>query len=402
MKKSLILLFIFLSTAVFSANPQKSDLKITESDILIENKNQKSHVKNGDGIHLFIRKKGSIQSIMLIRYKNFPGAAKKILRAEEFNSVNGDEIFNIKGKSENAIMKTDYLLITSKTEENEFLGESFHIYIPKKVFYGIEPNVPLEDFSFKDLKIRTFKKKYCDKSGGYEDFSFESLGDISAEVTFSEISKKTDGELIHVENAKILPQKITSKIEELDKRKKICIVFAIDATESMKDDFTELKKNWLPRFEKQMQQFTDAKIGLLFYKDYGDEYNTNGLPVKKIGFVRNASEFSKEIKRVSVKGGGDKEEAVCEALYECFTGFEWESDAKKKVILIGDAGAHEDGLHDFPNSLDYILKGLRQKGVCVDCFLISNSSGDSDHMRTVEQSMISDELEQTINDFDAK
>lgn len=400
MKKEFVLLFLCLASL---ASAKKVDLKLSRANILFERENKKNFVKDGKGIHLFIQKTGDINSVMLISYRDTPDAPKQILRAADYNTVNGDEVYKADGKTGKFnYLKTKYILIATKTEQNEILGEAFHIYIPRKVFYGILPNAPLQDFSFKDLKIRVHEKPYCDKSGKYEDFSFESLGDISAEVTFSEISKKTDGELIHVENAKILPQKITSKIEELDKRKKICIVFAIDATESMKDDFTELKKNWLPRFEKQMQQFTDAKIGLLFYKDYGDEYNTNGLPVKKIGFVRNASEFSKEIKRVSVKGGGDKEEAVCEALYECFTGFEWESDAKKKVILIGDAGAHEDGLHDFPNSLDYILKGLRQKGVCVDCFLISNSSGDSDHMRTVEQSMISDELEQTINDFDAK
>lgn len=394
--------FFFLTQFVFAKKAKNLDLSIQKSDILITAERDENLVKDGNGVHLFVKKTGDIQSIALVRTGG-NGSGREILRAGEYNPINGDEKIRDKGKKMNfSLMKADFALIATKTERHEILGECFHIYIPQKVFYGFLPSAKLEDFSFKNLGIRTYAMPHCDYSSEFRDFSIDGSGDVESEVAFLQISSTTGGKLEHIERVSELTEKLLEDVDELDSGEKIELIFAIDATESMKDDFAELRKNWLPRFEKQVKKFSDIKIGLLLYKDYGDEYKTNGLPVKNLGFLKNASAFSKAVKSASVKGGGDREEAVYEALYSCATGFAWSDSAKKKVILVGDAPPHKDDTGDFALKASEILAKLSYEEVCVDCFLISDSAEKVEVMKSVEKSNASGDLLNSVEMIDAK
>ncbi|MBR4373039.1 MAG: VWA domain-containing protein [Treponema sp.] len=399
MKKIFVFVFFCMFFAAFAKNQKKSGLTISETDILLTNETEETFVKDGSGIHLFVRKKGDIKSIMLIRYKAERGSPKTILRAEEFNSVNGNEEFCARGKSTESFVNIKYLLIATKTEENEFLGECFHIYIPSIVIYGISQNAKPQPFSFENLKIRTFERPNCDGEGAFQDYDFGNVAEVRSFVTFSEIASKTQGTVQIVEDAKSLPDSLIKKIDSLDSKESIELVFAIDATESMKDDFDELKKNWLPQFEKQMKKFKNAKIGLLFYKDYGDDFHDGTLPVKNLGFLKDAKAFSKAFGKISVNGGGDREEAVYESLYACATNFSWSENATKKIILIGDAPPNQKKGKFNPNE---IFKTFSDKNISVDCFLISESTEEPNKMKTIEKNEIPPELQKSVEELDAK
>ncbi len=85
----------------------------------------------------------------------------------------------------------------------------------------------------------------------------------------------------------------------------------------MKDDMETLRKVWIPKLLEELKQFGDVRLGLLLYRDYGDNYNYKNLPVKYFSFTSNAAQFTKNLGTVKIKGneGGDVPEAVYEALF---------------------------------------------------------------------------------------
>lgn len=419
MKKTLIftLLLFSVMTLAFPKKKTKTapvdekvyDLALSQDDILVLPEDSTHLVKDGNGVHLFVRKRGDIQSVLLlVDSGNYNDPDLSLMRAKEFNSVNGNEVRYVYGSKSTFRMERTPNALMSSTVENWFGEECFHIYVPQKMYYGYVIQVQNET-EFEDgmkVSVRSFAQKFCDAGGKFTDNMLTlNVSDWQTEESFSEIAKKSGGKISHVSELTELTKNLVSEVEEFDVTEKIEVVFAIDATDSMKDDFAELRKNWLSKFEKQMKRFKDIKIGLLFYKDYGDEFKTNGLPVKNMGFVKNAKEFSKAVKNVSVRGGGDKEEAVYEALYACETGFNWSEDAKKKIILIGDAPPNPSeklSKNGFSHTAEEILSNIAKKGINVDCFLISNPETSVTKMKNIEKTDAPKELLNSVDTIDAK
>lgn len=382
------------------------DLELSADDIVVLPEDEAHRVKDCGGVHLFVRKRGDVQSVsLLVDSDNYNDPDLSLMRAKEFNSVNGNEVRYAYGSKSSFRMERTPNALISSTVEKTFFGDCFHIYIPKEMYYGYVIQTQNECV-FEDgmrVSVRAFSEKHCDAGGKFHDNKLDlNLSDWQTEESFFKIASASDGKVGHISSAKNLPQKLVEKIEELDVAEKIDLVFAIDATESMKDDFAELKKNWLSKFEKQMKKFRDARIGLLLYKDYGDEYSSGGLPVKNLGFLKNAAAFSKSMKNVSVKGGGDREEAVFEALYACSEAFDWRIDAQKKIILIGDAPPHPEPNAKFGMGFDGVSKILAEEGVSVDCLLISDSENKNADMKSVDKNSVADELLNAVETLDAK
>ena len=382
------------------------DLTLSQEDIFVLPEDESHLVKDGTGFHLFVRKRGDIQSVLLlVDSGNYNDPDLSLMRAKEFNSVNGNEIRYSYGSKSTFRMERLPNALMSSTLENTAFGECFHIYIPQKMYYGYVIQVQ-DECEFENgmkVSVRAFAQKYCDSGGKFADNMLNlNVSDWHLEESFAEIASGEGGTVTHIESVGILTQKLLEEIDELETSEKIELVFAIDATDSMKDDFMELRKNWLSKFEKQMKKFKNARIGLLFYKDYGDEYNTDGFPVKNLGFQKNTGAFSKAVKSVLVKGGGDREEAVYEALYSCTKGFDWSEDAKKKIILIGDAPPHSKDAGKYQLDFASFSNDLRDKNICVDCFLISDSTSNVEVMKSVEKSKTADELLKSVDSIDAK
>jgi Mg-chelatase subunit ChlD len=77
-----------------------------------------------------------------------------------------------------------------------------------------------------------------------------------------------------------------------------------------------------------------ARIGMVLFKDYYDEYLTKIIP-----FTTDMNQIQRTLNGITARGGGDIPEAVYEALYDGAVKFSWEAETRL-IILVGDAPPH--------------------------------------------------------------
>lgn len=116
------------------------------------------------------------------------------------------------------------------------------------------------------------------------------------------------------------------------------IVFVFDSTGSMSQMIDATKQSIADMLEVLRALVPDARFGLVTYRDRGrgEEYLLRQLPLGQ-DFWR-ARNF---MQGIEAGGGGDRAEAVQEALQAAF-GEAWRPGARVVIILAGDAPAHED------------------------------------------------------------
>ena len=350
-------------------NRNSSSLTIKPEDVLIDE-------RTDGGYHLWIKAKEGIGSVIITESTADPKEKNAVyaFRAQVYNPVNGDEKRVLDGK-EISNEKKMYFLIDSTPEPNEKLGMAFHVFIPYVVEFGYpwSRNGEIYMASGTFLNIRSFEKKYGDYTGAYMDNPF--LLDViqlpspvppstdyakDAVDNFTEIAKSGKGELIFSTQDKLL-EDIGKTIEKFS-GPSIDLVFAIDTTESMKNDFMVLKKGFAQTIDDKIKKYEQYRVGLVFYKDYKNEYLTKIFP-----FTNDTSVIKKQVESVKAWGGGDKPEAVYEALYESVTAFPWEAD-DRVVILIGDAPAHPKPRGKITKEM--VFKEADSKGVKIYTILL--------------------------------
>lgn len=122
-------------------------------------------------------------------------------------------------------------------------------------------------------------------------------------------------------------------------RPRLDLVFLIDATGSMGDEIAKLKAS-MRAMSQQISQLPgqpDICYGLVAYRDRGDAFLT-----RTHDFTDDLGAFQGVLARVQAGGGGDKPEALNEALHETVHGLSWRSDAARLVVLVADAAPHLD------------------------------------------------------------
>ena len=403
-------------TIIFT--PKQQELRISANDIkLIEDK------ENG-GYHLYVKKNPKVNSILLTETTKDPLGKNDsyAYRAKEYNPINGDEIRYLDGKkleSEGA----KYSLLDSTVEKTDFFGDAFHIFIPKTVVYGYEwsrhGEVELGKGTF--INIRSFEKPYADYSGDYMDNPFmfdlkvfkktvktvrkevkkvekketpqpvlepEVLDEpeifeepeVQAEIIltdnynpvasekFSEISK----EMIYSKGPETLIEDIGKILKTFVNAEKLDIVFAIDATGSMKDDIEKLREDLIPEIKRIFSKEKDVRIAVLFYRDYGDTFRYMDLPVKCFDFTRSFKTFKEQLYSIKILGreGGDIPEAVYEAMFAASEFYKWRGDAQKEIILIGDAEPHPVPRGTGKYSKGYVMSLAESKNIKIHSILL--------------------------------
>ncbi len=392
--------FLFAQEATASQKlvytQKQNEMRITANDIkLVEEKNDDDQLL---GYHLYIRKIKGVESVLLTETTRDPNgkADNYAYRALEYNPINGDEIRYLDGKqlvSEGA----KYSLIDSTTEKVDGLGQAFHIFIPTKLQFGYEwsRNGIVEIGRGTFINIRTFEKPYADYTGEYMDspfmFNLETrrrakpnpplpepapepeviLTDDYNPAASQKFEEMSDF-IVYSKGPETIVEDILEVFDDIGDRNNLDVVFAIDATGSMKDDIETLKKDLLPALMKEFEGKENVRFGLLFYRDYGDNFNYKGLPVRFYAFTDNLTGFNKNLNALKIIGkeGGDIPEAVYEAIYASSEFYSWRPGTTRRIILIGDAEPHPKprGLGKY--SKDYVMGLAEAKDIKVKAILL--------------------------------
>jgi hypothetical protein len=126
------------------------------------------------------------------------------------------------------------------------------------------------------------------------------------------------------------------------------VVFCLDTTGSMSGLIDAAKKKiWA--ISNQIVSGTPTpkvKVGLLAYRDRGDEYITKIVPL-----TDDLDSIHTQLMSFRAAGGGDFPESVNQALNESVTKFNWSKNPKtlKIIFLVGDAPPHMD----YPDDVKY-------------------------------------------------
>ena len=398
-------LFVFTQTGLFSqdstAGSQKIEytakqkaMRITADDVkLIEERDADGNIA---GYHLYVRKLAGVNSILLTETTRDPTgkADNYAYRATEYNPINGDEIRYLDGQqlvSEGA----KYSLIDSTPEKNDFFDQAFHIFIPLVLQYGYEwsRNGIVEVGKGTFINIRTFEKPYADYTGDYMDSPFmfnlearkkpkknppepEPEPAVILSADYNPLASQKFSELSDFVVYSKGPETIVADIMEIleDEGAPLDVVFAIDATGSMKNDIETLKTDLLPALMEHFKNIEEVRFGLLFYRDYGDSFNYKSLPVKFFGFTENLQTFNKNLNSIKIMGkeGGDIPEAVYEAIFASCEYYNWRlgDNVNRQIILIGDAEPHPKprGLGKY--SKDFVMEKAETKKINVKAILL--------------------------------
>ncbi len=397
--KGIISAFFLISSGLFAQTTdsqtelytaKQQELRITASDVRLVR-----DTKQG-GYHLYVKKTDKVNSILLTETTKDPAGKSDsyAYRAKEYNKINGDEIRYLDGKkleSEGA----KYSLVDSTVENTSFFGPAFHIYIPETIVYGYEwsrhGEVTIGKGTF--INIRSFEKPYADYSGDYMDSPFmfdlkvtkkpkpapkpapapapepepipepEPVEEPETVLTddynplASEKFKEMSDDIIYSKGPETIIEDIKGLLEGIEDKDNLDLVFAIDATGSMKNDLDKLKTDMQPLLAEIFGGSPGVRVGLLFYRDYGDTFKYMDLPVKVFPFTSNFTSFSKNLNSIRIYGkeGGDIPEAVYEAMYASCEFYSWRNTAQKKIILIGDAEPHPTPRGSGKYSKDYVM-----------------------------------------------
>ncbi|HET9484258.1 MAG TPA: vWA domain-containing protein, partial [Xanthomonadales bacterium] len=146
---------------------------------------------------------------------------------------------------------------------------------------------------------------------------------------------------------------------------KVEVVFVLDTTGSMSGLIQAAKENiWsIATTMAQAQPAPEIRIGLVAFRDRGDEYVT-----KVVDLSKDLDSMYATLMDFRADGGGDTPESVNQALHEAVTRMSWSQDpnAYKVVFLVGDAPPHAyDDDVDYPQTIEL----ARAKGIVVNTIL---------------------------------
>lgn len=121
------------------------------------------------------------------------------------------------------------------------------------------------------------------------------------------------------------------------------LAFCIDTTGSMQAEIDTVKAKVKSVVAKLTsgQPKPVVRVGLVAYRDQGDEYVTKVFP-----FTVNIDQVVRDISDLKADGGGDMEEAVDYGLHMALNDLKWDSDKRtaKVLFVIGDAPPHPEAV----------------------------------------------------------
>lgn len=153
-------------------------------------------------------------------------------------------------------------------------------------------------------------------------------------------------------------------------RRDVELVFVVDTTGSMGGLINGAKaKIWsIVNDVMQRQGGARVKVGLVAYRDKGDEYVTRVTQLSE-----NLDEVYGELMGFVAAGGGDEPEDVRKALHEAVNTIQWSKSGKnlsKIIFLVGDARPQTE-YKDSPTTV-VTAKKAKQKGIIINTIQCGN------------------------------
>ena len=145
-------------------------------------------------------------------------------------------------------------------------------------------------------------------------------------------------------------------------RPRVELVFALDTTSSMSGLIEGAKqKIWsIASFVAQGQPTPDLRVGLIGYRDVGDDYVT-----KVYDLDQDLDRVYRRLRGFRAEGGGDTPEHVARALDESVRKMSWSQaqEVVKVIYLVGDAAPHTD----YQDGYDYVRSArlAAKKGIAL-------------------------------------
>ncbi|MBN9005829.1 MAG: VWA domain-containing protein [Rhizobiales bacterium] len=124
----------------------------------------------------------------------------------------------------------------------------------------------------------------------------------------------------------------------------------------------------------------DIRMGLVAYRDIGDEYVT-----KTFGLTTDIQDLYANLLELKARGGGDWPESVNEALDVAVNKLQWtaDGDVRHIIFLVGDAPPHMDYAQD--TKYPATLAAARQKAIIVNAVLAGDARDTERVWRDIAQ-----------------
>ncbi|AFG38571.1 vWA domain-containing protein [Spirochaeta africana] len=321
-------------------------MELTPDDVRIEE-------SLDGGFYLYIRAHEDVGSVLIVESTEHPerAAASYALRDPGNHPANRGEVRLLDGEPLEETRGQS--LVSSTIREDPEFGQAFRVFIPYITVYGYpwsrSGELEIRDGTY--INIRTFALPFADYRGAFldnpfrirvtqdtvqqpttpptEDGPFHPIAD----ETFSRLAEQTETRMRYVED----PQDITAALQEvLDEAPPVGLEIALvlDTTQSMYPYMPQLQQDLVPMLEEATDRFPEWRIGVVFFRDYMEEYLTRKFPM-----TDDMSAVQNYINRAVARGGRDIPEAVYEGLYAALMGYEWQAE-ERRIILVGDAPPH--------------------------------------------------------------
>jgi len=145
------------------------------------------------------------------------------------------------------------------------------------------------------------------------------------------------------------------------------VVFVVDATASM-DVFIAQAREMLDRIIADLTAVArNVRLGIVAYRDHGDPWLTRHVPL-----TTDRYRIHNFLLDLRAEGGGDWEEAVDEGLRVAVEEAGWREEARRVIILVGDAPVHEQ---DEPGALALVRSFARPRHALVNVLFTGSSPG---------------------------
>jgi hypothetical protein len=165
-------------------------------------------------------------------------------------------------------------------------------------------------------------------------------------------------------------------------QKPVQVVFVLDTTGSMTNLIEGAKRKIWSIATTILDENPDAEVqmGLVAYRDIGDEYVTKTFPLTK-----DIQGLYADLLSLKARGGGDWPESVNEALYLAVAKTEWDNRpfVDRIVFLVGDAPPHMDYEQD--RKYQESLEIARKSGVIVNAVQAGGARDTERVWRTIAQ-----------------